>query len=89
MSDCIRKGDLNFVVPDALSASRPVNQENCDGVNTLLTNGTYADNNYGWQYLYPYHGKSTELTTVSAVAKSLSWDETTIWNLEGDLPTLR
>lgn len=89
LSDCIRKGDLNFVVPDALSASRPVNQENCDGVNTLLTNGTYADNNYGWKYLYPYHGKSTELTTVSAVAKSLSWDETTIWNLEGDLPTLR
>ena len=86
--NCYRKSGLTLTVPYSDTGYQPVDQENCDGENTLLTNGTYADN-YGWQYLYPYHGKSTELTTVSAVAKSLSWDETTIWNLEGDLPTLR
>ena len=86
--NCYRKSGLTLTVPESDTDYQPVDQENCDGVNTLLTNGTYADNNYGWQYLYPYHGKSTGLTTVSAVAKSLSWDET-IWNLDGDLPTLR
>lgn len=88
LSDCLRKYNLNFIVPDALTASRPVDQENCDGTTTLLTEGTYADDGYGWKYLYPYHGKATTLTTVSAVAKSLSWDEN-VWDLTGDYPKLK
>ena len=86
--NCYRKSGLTLTVPYSDTGYQPVDQENCDGENTLLTNGTYADNKYGWQYLYPYHGKSTELTTVSAVAKSLSWDET-VWNLSGDYPKLK
>lgn len=87
LTDCYRKNNLNFILPSSFEAGYPEDQENCDG-QTLLTNGTYADDSYGWQYLYPYHGKATDLETVSAVAKMLEWDET-VWNLDGDLPTLR
>ena len=87
LTDCIRKNDLNFIWPSGYDAVKPQDQENCDGTTTLLTKGTYADDNYGWKYLYPYHGMSTDLATVSAVAKSLKWDET-IWKLDSDLPTL-
>ena len=88
LQNCYRKSGLTLTVPDSDKDYQPVNQENCDGTNTLLTNGTYADNEFGWSNLSPYHGMSTDLTTVSAVAKSLEWDETTVWDLTGDLPTL-
>ena len=88
LTDCIRKNDLNLIWPSGYDAVKPQDQENCDGTTTLLTKGTYADDNYGWKYLYPYHGKATDLETVSAVAKMLQWDET-VWNLDGDLPTFR
>ena len=87
LQNCYRRSDLNFVVPTDDSDYKPVNQENCDGTTTQLTNGTYADDGYGWSNLSPYHGMSTDLATVSAVAESLKWDET-IWKLDSDLPTL-
>ena len=88
LQNCYRKSGLNFVVPTDDRDYQPVDQENCDGTTTLLTEGTYADDGYGWKYLYPYHGMSTDLATVSDVAKSLSWDEA-IWNLDEDFPLLK
>ena len=87
LQNCYRKSGLTLTVPDSDKDYQPVNQENCDGTTTQLTNGTYADDGYGWSNLSPYHGMSTDLATVSAVAKSLKWDET-IWKLDSDLPTL-
>ena len=36
-----------------------------------------------------YHGKAAAAdATISSVAKTLGWDET-VWNLSGDVPTLK
>lgn len=88
LTACYRKSDLTLNVPTADAAYQPVDQNDCNADNPL-TGGVYDEaNNYGWSNLYPYHGKATDLETVSAVAKMLQWDET-VWNLDGDLPTLR
>ena len=88
LTACYRKSDLTLNVPTADAAYQPVDQNDCNADNPL-TGGVYdAKSNYGWSNLFPYHGKATDLETVSAVAKMLEWDET-VWNLDGDLPTLR
>ena len=88
LTACYRKSDLTLNVPTADAAYQPVDQNDCNADNPL-TGGVYdAESNYGWSNLFPYHGKATDLETVSAVAKMLEWDET-VWNLDGDLPTLR
>ena len=86
LTACYRKSDLIFNVPTEDGDYKIVDQNDSNAENPLTNVGYFISDKDGWAT--PYHGKATELTTVSAVAKMLQWDET-VWNLDGDLPTLR
>lgn len=97
LADCwrIADGSFNFV-NTGNTVNKPVDQDNCTGSNwTLSANttvgaalqrGTGADPQ---QYLFPYWGKASSYSTVSATVsgKSLGWS-TSIWDLSGDYPEL-
>lgn len=98
LSNCWRIADENFTfVNTGNPINKPVDQNDCNGSN--WSKSPDADTGEATQigtgtkpqiYLFPYWGKASSYSTVSATVtgKNLGWD-TEIWDLSGDFPKLR
>ena len=86
LNDCYRRADMEFI--DAAAAMSLVDHENITNANPPQPDyvASLTENQTAQQ---AYHGKAAAAdATISSVAKTLGWDET-VWNLSGDVPTLK
>lgn len=98
LSGCWRIADSDFTFVNTNNpANKPVDQNDCNGSNwtTSTDNASGEASQIGTgtdpqQYLFPYWGKASDAGSVSATvsSKNLGWS-TSVWNFDGDYPTLK
>ncbi len=81
LTDCLRKASIDFQYYTDAVQNQLYDQENASASAPLTVNYSGSRN-------YPYHGKSTSASTLSAAATSLGWN-TSVWDLSAAVPSLK
>ena len=81
LTDCYRKSSIDFQYYSASEQNTLYDQANASESSALVEKYSGSRN-------YPYHGKASSASTISAAANTLGWSSD-VWDLSASVPTLK